>query len=167
MTVTNENSTTPIWNCLSTKITYMEIWKAWPPRHISYSPSSMLFSNAEMVFVTYFTRAEFCRANSAPQPPFVFPLSRPQVNTPTQPLTHQSRHTQQSQLLSGPPRSLTCFECSGALLADDRATAYRGAGAQVELVLAHRLQFAHDPLGGGGVADVDRLQCPHLISVVD
>lgn len=158
MTVTNENLHTSIWNCLSTKITYMEIWKAWLPRHISYSTSSMPFWNSEMAS----SPTSLLPNNSAPHSSSMFSLSPPGSDTPTHPSTHV--HCQVNCFLD--PPSLTCFMGSGAFRADNMPAAHRGAGAQVELVFAHRFQVTQDPLGGVGVADVYSLQRPHF-SVVD
>lgn len=49
-----KTTTTSIWNCLSTKNTYMEIWKAWLPRHISYLTSSVQFWIRENSFGSNF-----------------------------------------------------------------------------------------------------------------
>lgn len=87
--------------------------------------------------------------------PSVFPLSQPGSETPAY-VTPRS---------VAPPR-LTCFQGRRAFQADDGPTAHRGAGAQVELVLADGLQVTEDPLGGTGVADVDGLHGPCL-SLID
>lgn len=60
------------------------------------------------------------------------------------------------------PPSLTRFQGCRALHADNGPTAHRGAGAQVEQVLADGFQVPEDPLGGAGVADVHRLHGPRL-----
>lgn len=94
-----KTSTTPIWNCLSTKITYMEIWKAWLPGHISYSASSMPFWNSEMALSP-------CSLSLNSAEPILHLraclgshcLPQEATHSPTHPYTPTS---QSSQLLSG------------------------------------------------------------------
>lgn len=64
------------------------------------------------------------------------------------------------------PTSLTCFQEGGSLFTDGGSTAHPGAGPQVELVTAARLQVPQDPLGGVWTGDVHRLQLSHLLSRV-
>lgn len=61
---------------------------------------------------------------------------------------------------------LTCFQGCRAFHAGDRPAAHRGAGAQEQQVLAHRLQLSDGPFGGIGLADVDGLHWPRL-GVID
>lgn len=62
---------------------------------------------------------------------------------------------------------LTCFWCGGALFTDSSPTAHCGAGSQVELVPANRLQVTQDPLGGVRIADFHCLQWSHLLCVIN
>lgn len=146
-----KTTTTSIWNCLSTKNSYMEIWKAWLPSHISYSTSSMQFWIRENSFGGNFGVILSFWASALVS---VFLLS-PESETPA--------HTTPCSV---DPQSLTCFQSCRAFHADSRPAAHRGAGAQVEQILAHRFQITEDPFGGTGVADVDCLHWPCL-SVID
>lgn len=80
-----KTSTTSIWNCLSTKITYMEIWKAWLPRHISYSTSSVPFGNSEMTS----SPTSHLPNNSEPQSP---PLFSPPTGSDARTRLHTCSH---------------------------------------------------------------------------
>ena len=65
-----------------------------------------------------------------------------------------------------PKLRLTCFGGGAALLADGRATAHLGAGAQVELVGAEALQVDQDPLRDVWAADVHGAQLAQVLRVV-
>lgn len=153
-TLTNENLHHTLWNYLSTKITYMEIWKARLARHMSHSTSLMLAWNSAMALSPH-----SLKLNSA----LTILSFKKETHSPI--YTHSPTHTLTlaytdtdcfaTRFLVLP--LLTCFQGCGALLSDDRTTAYHGAGAQVELILAHRLQVSQHPLGGVWVANINSL----------
>lgn len=99
-----KTSTAAIWNCLSTKITYMEIWKTWLLRLISYCTSSEPRRNGKMTLSPALLslaspeQIALLRARPHSQCSPTEKAPRSTSHTPTQAYPHKARSTR----LSGP-----------------------------------------------------------------